>query len=220
ANDGSAGELTAMLDVISTNLTSFFRENGHFEYLAQTALPRFAAGASKSGVRRIRAWSAGCSSGEEPYSMGICLQENLPEFSRWDVRILATDLSTKVLGKAAQGVYEAERVEQVSPELRNRYFTRVPQRSDRLYTINESVRRMITFGRLNLMGSWPMRGSFDIIFCRNVMIYFDKPTQGRLVDRYWDLLAPGGLLFIGHSESLTGIKHRFRYVQPTVYQRP
>ncbi len=219
AADKSAVEMTAMLDAISTNLTSFFRENSHFEFLADTELPRIVAQAAHGG-RRIRIWSAGCSSGEEPYTIMMCLMENLPDASRWDVKLLATDLSTQVLSRAKQGLYTEERVASIPLALRSRYFRPVRHGSETLYQVNDDIRRKITFARVNLMDDWPMRGPFDVIFCRNVMIYFDKPTQERLVNRYWDLLAPDGLLFIGHSESLTGVKHRFRYVQPTVYQRP
>ncbi|NLF29814.1 MAG: protein-glutamate O-methyltransferase [Planctomycetes bacterium] len=215
AADTTAGELTAMLDAISTNLTSFFRENAHFEFLASSVLPAWGASA-----RPLRAWSAGCSSGEEAYTLAICLQENLPKPAGRDVRILATDLSTRVLNKAAAGVYDADRLESMPAALRGRYFTPVLRDGQRCFQVSDGIRRMVTFGRLNLMEAWPMRGPFDLIFCRNVMIYFDKATQGALVNRFHDLLASGGLLFIGHSESLTGIQHRFRYVQPTVYRKP
>jgi len=215
AADTTAGELTAMLDAISTNLTSFFRENAHFEFLATEVL-----GGWNASRRPLRAWSAGCSSGEEAYSLAICLQEHLPQPARRDVKILATDLSTRVLTRAAGGVYEAERLENLSAALRQRYFTPVTHEGRRCFQVNDTIRRMITFGRLNLMEPWPMRGPFDLIFCRNVMIYFDKATQGALVNRFSDLLTSDGLLFIGHSESLTGIRHCFRYVQPTIYRKP
>jgi chemotaxis protein methyltransferase CheR len=172
------------------------------------------------GTRRMRVWSAGCSSGEEPYTLGMVLLE-AAELRGWDVRILGTDLSTKVLGVAAEGVYDQTRFRDTPRHLISRYFTCVRQTGGlKKYKVGDALRKTVKFARLNLMESWPMRGPFDAIFCRNVMIYFDKPTQGRLVNRFWDILAPGGTLFIGHSESLTGIQHRFRYVQPTVYQRP
>ncbi len=217
-NDSTNTELVAMLDAISTNLTSFFREISHFECLRDNILSRLIADAPRRG-QKLRIWSAGCSSGEEPYSLAMWVLEHLPNASKWDVAILATDLSTKVLDRASQGVYAADRVEGMAPQFRNRYFTSIPQRPDRAYQISPNVRQLITFARLNLMEQWPMRGPFDIIFCRNVMIYFDKPTQGKLVNRYWDMLGPDGTLFIGHSESLTGIQHRFKYVQPTVYRK-
>ncbi|HOW17859.1 MAG TPA: protein-glutamate O-methyltransferase [Phycisphaerae bacterium] len=217
-NDGGGDELVAMLDAISTNLTSFFREPGHFDYLAEQVLPGIAARAGP-GRRSLRIWSAGCSTGEEPYTIAIVTAECLPDPDSWDVRILATDLSTRVLAQARQGLYGADRLKDVPGLLVSRYFTCVETRPRRLYRVNDHLRGRVTFARLNLLGPWPMRGPFDVIFCRNVMIYFDKPTQARLVERFWELLAPDGVLFVGHSESLAGVKHRFEYVQPTVYRK-
>ncbi len=214
--DGTGGELVAMLDAISTNQTSFFREAPHFDMLRDAVLPRLAAGSS----RRMRVWSAGCSSGEEPYSIAITLREALEDASSWDIRILATDISTRVLATARRGEYGADRLSSVPPIWRSRWFGCTGSRSRRMYRVREDLRGMVTFARLNLMGPWPMSGPFDVIFCRNVMIYFDRPTRERLVRRFSDLLAPGGTFFVGHSESLTGIDHGLRYVQPTVYRRP
>jgi chemotaxis protein methyltransferase CheR len=214
-NDSASGELTAMLDAISTNLTNFFREADHFEILTDHVLPKIV----KSGKQHLRIWSAGCSTGEEPYSIGITMMENLPEIQRWDTRILATDLSTKVLGIAAKGSYPEKRLQTMSPEWRKKYFTVEYINGQKIYTVKDSLRQYITFGHLNLMGTWPMKGPFDVIFCRNVMIYFDKPTRTKLIERYWNLLGHGGFLFIGHSESLTGISHKFKYLQPTVYTK-
>jgi chemotaxis protein methyltransferase CheR len=216
--DASGDELVAMLDSISTNLTFFFRERGHFDFLAREVLPRIVAKGS-ARKRRLRIWSAGCSSGEEPYSIAILLHEEIPALASWDARILATDLSTRVLSIARTGVYDGERLRDVSPAMVARYFDCVQSTPPRHYRLKEPVRRIVTFSRLNLVGTWPMRGPFDAIFCRNVMIYFEKSTQAALVDRYWQLLAPGGVLFMGHSESLAGVKHRFEYVEPTVYRK-
>lgn len=218
-NDASGTELVCMLDAISTNLTSFFREMPHFEHLSQRILPRIGQQAERTG-KRLRVWSAGCSSGEEPYTIAICVNEVLGNLAGWDARILATDLSTRVLERARNGVYTQERVKTISRNILGKYFDQIQGKPEKLYQVNNRLRSLVHFARLNLMESWPMRGPFDVIFCRNVMIYFDKPTQGKLVQRYWDLLAPGGTLFIGHSESLTGIRHQFRYVQPTVYEKP
>jgi chemotaxis protein methyltransferase CheR len=201
-------ELVAMLDALSTNLTSFFRESDHFVYLSEKVLPRLPE-------KRLRLWSAGCSSGEEPYSIAIQLAETLPDLKQWDARMLATDLSTAMLAKAQTGLYTAERLDGLPEILVKRHFTR--QGAD--YCVRSELRGLVHFARLNLMDPWPMRGPFDVIFCRNVMIYFDKPTQSRLVQRFWELLRPGGTLFIGHSESLTGVRHGFAYVQPTVYEK-
>ena len=217
--EAGKGELVNMLDALSTNLTSFFRENEHFEYLADQILSAIVNRSTQTG-RRMRVWSAGCSSGEEPYTIGMILNEKLPNPPSWDARILATDISTRVLARAAEGVYGDTRVKTVPAQLRSRYFECIETRPDRIFRVSDSVRSMVHFGRLNLMNHWPMKGPFDVIFCRNVMIYFDKVTQGRLINRFYDLLAPGGTLFIGHSESLAGVEHKFRYTQPTIYQRP
>lgn len=214
-HDETGAELTAMLDAISTNLTSFFREDDHFAYLTNKIIPTFNEAAGKP----IRVWSAGCSSGEEPYSIAITLLESLSGSAKKDVKILATDISTRILVRAKQGIYDAERLKTVSLQLRKKYFR--PARTDfkGLFEVKEELRNMIHFARLNLMENWPMRGPLNVIFCRNVMIYFNKATQARLVERFFEILAPGGILFIGHSESLTGARHKFRYVEPTVYQK-
>jgi len=213
-NDTTGAELVAMLDVLSTNTTYFFREAKHFEWLRQEVLPRLAA------RRRVRIWSAGCSSGEEPYSIAIVLLEAIPDLADWDAAILATDLSTEVLARARQGIYPASRLREVPPMLLGRHFTLLATKPERTYRVNDPVRRLVHFARLNLMGQWPMKGPFDVIFCRNVMIYFDRPARQDLIARFYSILAPGGTLFIGHSESLTGIDHSFRYVLPTVYRKP
>ncbi len=215
SNNAAGAEVAAMLDAISTNQTSFFRESEHFDYLAGKLLP---AAAERNG-KRLRIWSAGCSSGEESYTIAVTLRSALDNADSWDIRILATDISNRVLAKARRGVYDAERVKAIPPMLRSRYFVCVETHQPRQYEVKANIREMIHFARLNLMDSWPMRGPFDAIFCRNVMIYFDHPTRARLISRFYDLLASDGIFFVGHSESLTGIRHRFRYVRPTVYQK-
>ena len=216
-SDPTGSELIAMIDALSTNLTSFFRENEPFAHVVRETIPAIIRDAGPE--RRLRVWSAGCSSGEEPYSIAITLHENIPDLSLWDAKVLATDISTRMLTAARTGVYSAERIKTISPQLRSRYLECVQTKPDRMFRVNASLRNMVTFGRLNLMENWPMKGPFDIIFCRNVMIYFDKETQGNLVRRFWKLLRPGGTLYVGHSESLTGVEHQFRYVQPTIYRK-
>jgi chemotaxis protein methyltransferase CheR len=214
-DDTTGTELVTMLDALSTNLTKFFREPDHFQYLAEKVIRPLAA----QGSGKLRIWSAGCSTGEEPYTLAITVADALPNLARWDIRVLATDLSTRVLARAARGVYDAERVEGVPPEQRSRHFVQVGNRPAKEYQVNERLRSLVHFARLNLMGPWPMRGPFQAIFCRNVMIYFDKPTQATLIERFYDLLAPGGTLCVGHSESLAAVKHKFHYVQPTIYEK-
>ena len=212
-------ELGELVNAITTNLTSFFRENHHFEHLAQHALPdRLARGGPN---RRLRLWSAGCSTGEEPYSIAMTLAETMgTELALWDVRLLATDIDTQVLARAASGIYDDERIEGISAAHQRRWFRRGTGPNQGKVKVDDALRELIVFNQLNLMDSvWPMRGPFDIIFCRNVVIYFDKPTQKRLFDRYADLLAPGGYLYVGHSESLHGTSSRFKLIGRTIYQR-
>jgi chemotaxis protein methyltransferase CheR len=219
-DDPTGGEFAVLVDSLSTNLTKFFREDQHFEYLRSTWLPPLLATKQSHRDFRIRGWSAGCSSGEEPYSIAITLLEAVQGRGRWDVKLLATDVSTRILEKAREGLYEKDRVEPIPPALRNKYLTRTRQDGSDLYEVADSLRSLVIFGHLNLMQDWPIKGPLDFIFCRNVMIYFDKPTQNRLINRFYDLMAPGGVLFTGHSESLTGIEHKFKYVQPTIYTKP
>ena len=171
------------------------------------------------GRPKLRVWSAGCSSGEEPYSIAITLAERISNLKAWDAKILGTDLSTRVLARAKEGIYDKIRLKDVPGIFLSKYFNCIETRPERRYQVGDSLRSMVRFARLNLMNDWPMRGPFHVIFCRNVMIYFEKSTQQKLIERFWELLAPGGTLFIGHSESLTGVKHHFRYVRPTVYEK-
>jgi len=209
--DLSGKELAQMLDVLTTNKTYFYRESAHFDYLCDEILPNLRQ-------QKLRIWSAGCSSGEEPYTIGALLREHLKNVDRYDIRILATDLSMRVLEKAKAAIYPAEAFNEMPPQLMQKHFT-LANSNPRTYRVNDNVRKFVTFARLNLLEAWPMKGPFDVIFCRNVMIYFDLPTRARLVNRYWQLLAPGGHLFIGHSESLNGINHQYNYVQPAAYMK-
>ena len=219
-SDKTGRAFSDFIDSLSTNLTSFFRENQHFEYVKDVLLPKIIAKKQQQGNYKVRVWSAGCSSGEEPYSIAITLLENLPQFSRWDVKVLATDISTRILDTAKAGIYAAERVHPVPVQQKMTYLEQKVRNGQKVYEVRQCLRDLIVFRYLNLMNEWPIKGPLDFIFCRNVMIYFDKPTQASLVKRYWDLLDSGGLLFTGHSESLTGIEHDFKYVQPTIYMKP
>jgi len=217
--DKTGKEFSILIDSISTNLTSFFREERHFEFLKEKFLPQLLERKRKNHNFRIRAWSAGCSSGEEPYSIAITLLEAIAGQGRWDVKILATDISTKMLDTAQTGIYNIERIEPVPLIQRNKYLILRHQYGEKIYEVSKSLRDNIIFKYLNLQRDWPIKGPLDFIFCRNVMIYFDKPTQQQLISRFWELLDSGGILFTGHSESLTGIEHRFRYIQPTIYMK-
>jgi chemotaxis protein methyltransferase CheR len=216
-------EWTPLLDRITTNKTDFFREPGHFSVLTGTALPAMAA-LYQSGTRQpLTVWSAGCSSGEEPYTLAMVLSEYAAAQSggRYRFAITATDLSTRVLEKAQQAVYATELVDPVPPALRHKYLLRSRDPARQVVRICPELRALVTFRRLNFMESrFSFDTPFDAIFCRNVMIYFDKPTQETLVNRFASHLRPGGYLFVGHSETLNGLRTPFQPVSPAVYRRP
>ena len=213
-NEGD--ELVQFCNAITTNLTSFFREKHHFEYLREQLLAPRAA--DPRGARRLRFWSAGCSTGEEPYSLAMTLHEALPDLRRWDIRVLATDLDTDVLGKGARGVYEEERVKDLSPQRLERFFRRAGGPASG-YGVTRELRELIVFRELNLMHTLPMKGPFDAIFCRNVIIYFDKDTQRQLFARIAQLQRSGDILFLGHSENLFRVNDDYTLVGRTIYRR-
>ena len=213
-------ELRFLIDRISTNHTHFFRETKHFEFLRDTALPQWLSAHARS-KDPLRLWSAASSSGEEPFSLAIWLAEHLaPAVSgRWLIE--ATDISTRVLGLAGQAIYDTERLRGVTDAMLRRYFQRGVGDRKGQFRVKEELRQRVHFQHLNLLQpDYPFHVPFDIIFCRNVMIYFDKPTQEDLVRRLADKLVPGGYLMVGHSESLSGIKHPLRLVQPAIYVKP
>jgi chemotaxis protein methyltransferase CheR len=208
------------IDAMSTNLTSFFRESGHFDFLASEFLPALIARKQAGASRKIRAWSAACSTGEEPLTIAMVMREVLDASKcNLEARILATDISTRVLEHAKAGFYEKARTATVPPAYRAKYLYNATTRPGHLEP-SPAIRSMIHFAHLNLMEAWPFSGPFDFIFCRNVMIYFDKPTQQKLIERFYQMIDSGGLLFTGHSESLTGVAHKFQYVRPTIYRKP
>lgn len=205
-------EIVHLLDVISTNVTSFFREENHFEVLTKLLTEW-----KEAGAKKFRIWCAAASSGEEPYTLAMTLSEVIANTSI-DAKILATDISTRVLAKCQNGVYNKDKVESIPAELLKRYFTPVKQVSGTVFSANDSLRSLINFTRLNLSETpFPMHGPFDAIFCRNVMIYFDNTVRKKLLEEAYRLLKPGGYLFVGHAESLTGILSGFKAVKPSVY---
>ncbi len=219
-NDESGKEFSTMIDSISTNLTGFFREQPHFDFLKNTFLPLLLEKKRNKRNFKIRAWSAGCSTGEEAYSMAITLNQAIAGKGQWDIKILASDISASVLETAKRGLYDTEKIEPVPLQQMKKYLVPHQKNNQKIFEANKILKDTVIFRYLNLMENWPITGPVDIIFCRNVMIYFDKPTQSRLISRFWDLLDSGGVLFTGHSESLTGIEHKFKYVQPTIYIKP
>lgn len=212
--DRSGEALAALIDALTTNHTSFYREPAHFAFLRESILPALRDRPS------IAIWSAACSSGEEPYTLAFSAIEEIGEAAYEKLQILATDISTKVLVNAQKGVYPAARFESMSPLSQRRFLLRGQGRWKDWYQVKPEVRRLVEFRRLNLMENFAHLGPFPVIFCRNVMIYFDKPTQQQLVARLARRLEPGGYLLIGHAESLNAIDHPLRYIKPAVYQRP
>ncbi len=212
--DGPDGEdeRVELVNAITTNLTSFFREAHHFEALANTVLPE----RLRAPGRRLRIWSAACSSGEEPYSIAMVVHKAIPELRNWDARILATDIDTEMIATSRAGKYEAAKASSIPRDIAR---GRVIKADTDMVEMAPALKELIRFRPLNLLGTWPFRGPFDVIFCRNVVIYFDKETQCRLFDRFAELLPMGGWLFIGHSESLFRVSDRFQHLGRTMYRR-
>jgi len=214
---GEPLELQEFTNAITTNLTSFFRESHHFEYLSDKLLPAIAPAARASG--RLRIWSSACSTGEEPYSIAMVMREQQALLSGVDAKILATDLDSNVLATAAAGVYPAERVQQMAPSRLREFFHEGTGPLQGSLKVSPALRQLITFKQLNLMHDWPMRGPFDVIFCRNVVIYFDLETKRTLFQRMAELQPPGAILFLGHSENLYRISDDYELVGRTIYRR-
>jgi chemotaxis protein methyltransferase CheR len=216
-DEGDKAEQEYLINAITTNLTAFFRENHHFEYLRDKLIPELLR--QKQQSRKIRIWSAGCSTGEEPYSLAMTLREAIPGIDNWDVKILATDLDANVVQHGQDGVYTRERISGLDESRQRRWFKLGKGENQGLVKVKPELQQLIHFKRLNLLDDWPMKGLFDVIFCRNVVIYFDKQTQSELFERYANILTPGGHLFIGHSESLYKVSERFAALGHTVYRQ-
>ncbi len=216
-DDEHSDEIGNFINSVTTNLTSFFREMHHFEHLKNELLPLLMR--IRADERQIRIWSAGCSTGEEPYSIAMTVKETIPDSAGWDVRILATDLDTNVLETASRGVYAEDRLNGVPKDKLKRWFKRGKGATAGKVRIHQDLRDMIIFKQLNLMQKWPIKPGVDILFCRNVVIYFDKPTQKVLFDRYANILADHGRMLIGHSETLYNVCDRFDLLGHTVYKK-
>ncbi len=210
-------ELVNLCNAITTNLTSFFRESHHFDYLRESILQPLAA--DRHGSRRLRIWSAGCSTGEEPYSIAMTVAETIPDLSGWDIRILATDLDSEVLARAQRGAYGPDRIGRLDAQRRDRFFSKELERGGLSYQVSPDLAAMITFKRLNLMHTLPMKGPLDVVFCRNTVIYFDKDTQRGLFSRMAQLQQPGSTLILGHSESLFKVSTDYTLIGKTIYKR-
>lgn len=207
-------ELQQLLEAISTNVTSFYREKHHFVFLREV-LTQW----RNEKISKIRVWSAACSSGEEPYTIAIELSDELSGY-RCDLKILATDLAEKVLLKVQAGEYDRATVEPIPAALRQRYFTKISRSGKELYVVNDELRSLLLVRQFNLTHfPYVVTGPIDLVFCRNVMIYFDRPTRTKIINEFSRIVRPGGYLFVGHSESLSGLTSEFQLVKPSIYQR-
>jgi len=213
--DGSNDELDSFINAMTTNLTSFYREAHHFEHLSNTYIPALAA----KRQRKLRIWSSACSVGEEPYSIAMSLLESGIKLSEWDIKIFATDIDTNVLEKARGGVYSIERIDGLDLKRKRLGFLRGAGDTSEQVMIKRELRDLVFFAHCNLMEEWPVTEPLDIIFCRNVMIYFDKETQNKLLERMTKLLKPGGLLCIGHSETPARSMKEYKLLGRTMYQK-
>jgi len=202
SSTAGAAERREMLSYLTTNFTRFFRENHHFDHLRTEVLPGLVSRLKAGG--RARIWSAASSDGQEPYSIALTALSVLPNIADYDFKILATDIDPKILAAARLGAYDESSLETVSPQMRKQYFQQVVIDGKQKWQVTDPVKRLITYNELNLMANWPFKGKFDVIFCRNVVIYFDEPTQMRIWSRFAELLPEAGHLYIGHSERVSG----------------
>jgi len=223
--EGGADEIGYLVNAMTTNLTAFFRESHHFEHLEQTTLPwvRGRQGGSAGGAggrSRLRIWSAGCSSGQEPYTISMVVAATLADVARWDARVLATDIDTHMVEVARRGLYPQSLVKSIPPEWRDWFARRSSVvEGEPMVEMADELKRLIAFKPLNLIERWPMKGPFDAIFCRNVLIYFDRNGRKEIIDKFAALLAPEGFLYLGHSESLYGLSTAFQQAGSTIYRR-
>ena len=219
-HDKNGEELVHLLDSISTNKTDFFREAKHFDFLNTKLLPDLIQKKEKVKNKTIRVWCAASSSGEEPYTLAITILNHINPNDGWNIKILATDISTKILQRAIKGIYTKDSLKGISPAIVSAHFTHVVIDNANYFKVKDHLKKIITFSRFNLMvPNFPFRNPFDFIFCRNVMIYFDTETQHKLILKFYNCLPKDGYLFIGHSETLARKTHGFKYTQPAVYQK-
>lgn len=218
-NDTTGTASSDLVDAISTNHTFFNREKDHFDFFTNKAIPEITAKLKAENSRDLRIWSAGCSSGEEPYMLVMLMMECLgSEYNLWNAGIFATDISDKALSCARSGIYNTERVNNLPPQMKHKYLKKIGPDQ---YQIDQKVMKEVLFRRFNLMNAvFPFKSQFHIIFCRNVMIYFDQKTKDTLVSKFFDMIVPGGYFFIGHAETLGRKDGQFEYVIPALYRKP
>lgn len=213
-------EITELINRITTNKTDFFRENHHFEFLKQTFFPLMEEESKVNNVKKIKIWSSASSTGEEPYSIAITAAEYFFNKPGWQVKILASDIDTNVLNFAKEGIYKQDRLEPVPERIKQKYFTRIEDNNQVHYQVKPILKQMIEFKKINLLEyPYPVTEKQDIIFCRNVIIYFDKPTQKKIFQNFENVLKPYGFLILGHSETMFGISDNFKFLGHTIYQR-
>jgi chemotaxis protein methyltransferase CheR len=218
SKEGQQEEMIRMIDLITTNKTDFFRESSHFDYLTNVALPGIFS--EKPSRKVIKVWSAGCSSGEEPYTIAIVLSEFIRKYPDLDFQILSTDISQRILLKAATSIYPEERIAVIPDALKKRYFLKSKDQINRTVRLVPEIRSKVSFQRLNFMDPvYPVDNGFDIIFCRNVLIYFDRETQQRVITKLAEKLIYNGLFFLGHSESITNMKVPLQQIKPTIFRK-
>jgi len=219
-SEAGADEVGFLVNALTTNLTSFFRESHHFDHLGRAALPAFVRREAGKPKPRLRIWSAGCSSGAEPYTISMIAASTIADIHRWDARVLATDIDTHMVETARAAVYPEGMADDIPPRLREAFTRRaVDERGGPAFSISGAARAMVTAKPLNLLESWPMKGRFDAVFCRNVLIYFDRIGRARVVERFADILADDGFLYLGHSETLHGVTGAFRQIGATIYRK-
>ncbi len=216
SKEGMREEIFHMIDEVSTNKTDFFREPAHFKFMSEELLPSF----YNQGTKHLKIWSAGCSSGEEPYTISIVLSEFAQENSGFSYSIYATDISSRILKKAVMAIYNEDRVVNIPLPIKRKFFLRSKDKTKRTVRIIPAIRKKVTFQRLNFMDkTYPIQGDFDVIFCRNVLIYFDRQTQQEVINKICTKLKPNGFFFLGHSESITGMNVPLRQIKPTIFTK-
>jgi len=218
SKEGQEDEIIKMIDLITTNKTDFFRESSHFDYLTETALPEMCI--DRSPKKNIRIWSAGCSSGEEPYTIAIVMKEFLLKHPDLDFEIFATDISMRILQKAATAIYQEDRISEISLDLKRKYFLKSKDQTNKTVRLVPEIRSKVNFHRLNFMDTlYSVDREFDIVFCRNVLIYFDRETQQQVITKLASKLRFDGYFFLGHSESITNMKVPLRQIRPTIFRK-
>jgi chemotaxis protein methyltransferase CheR len=218
SKEGQEEEIITMIDLITTNKTDFFRESSHFDYLTTTALPELFS--VKGNKRILRIWSAGCSSGEEPFTIAIVLREFLQNHPEYDFEVFATDISLRILKKAADAIYPEERISTVPDNLKRKYFLRSKDQINKTVRLVPEIRSRVVYQRMNFMDSYySVEREFDIVFCRNVLIYFDRETQQQVITKLASKLRYDGIFFLGHSESITNMKVPLRQIKPTIFRK-